>query len=84
MYSRQDLFRQGFKKSSLEYAATKGWMNDVIRVYPGGPRLFTASQILELANKMKHKLTDEVRTKLEEEATYPMARNFSKGKDDAN
>jgi hypothetical protein len=68
MYSRQHLLSFGFKKSSLEYAAIRGFMGDAIRTYDGGPRLFTASQVIALADKLGMTLAPETELKLKEEA----------------
>jgi len=64
MYTRQKLLQMGFKKAPLEYASVKGWLNDVERIYPGGPRIYSAHQVLKLATKMNIVLADDLRSKL--------------------
>jgi hypothetical protein len=67
MYSRQHLLSFGFKKSSLEYAAVKGYMDNATRIYPGGPRIFSAAQVIELSRKLNVPLDDSVQNELNNE-----------------
>lgn len=67
MYSRMDLFRLGFKKSQIESAAAKGLLDHVFRIRPGGQRIYSASNIIELAEELGVTLSSDCKEKLQSE-----------------
>ena len=57
MYTMFHLLSLGFKASAINYHATKGKLNHVARLRPGGARIFSADEILQLGIELNVPVT---------------------------
>ena len=49
LLTRCHLLKLGFKRSVLEYQSTLGKLDHISRIRPGGPKVYTVDQVLQLA-----------------------------------
>lgn len=67
LLTRCHLLRLGFKRSLLEYQSTLGKLDHISRIRPGGPKVYTVDQVLELGKEFGVPVTLEDVTRVMEE-----------------
>jgi len=58
-YTLHHLLKLGFKASAINYQVTKGKLDHIQRVRPGGDRLYSAQDILYLGELLNFPITEE-------------------------
>lgn len=57
MFTMHHLLKLGFKAAAINYHATKGKLNHVARLRPGGPRFFTTEEVIQLGEELNVPVT---------------------------
>lgn len=68
MYTLHHLLKLGFKQAQINYHANKGMLDHVRRLRPGGDRIYTADDVIQLGQELNVPVTLELLREVSDES----------------